>query len=342
MTEGRWSRRRRIVGLTLLGVLALAALLAPVLAPQSPDAQFADLAYAPPMRVHVRDATGFRAPFVYRQVLEDRVARRYREDQSQPLTIRWLTRGSLVSLGSGDGPLLLLGADALGRDVWSRLLYGARLSFGLTALAVIGALFLGALIGGLAGAVGGWTESGLMLAADFLLVLPGAYLVLVLRGALPLVLSTTEVFFLMAALFAIAAWPHAARGVRAILATERQRDYAVAARASGASSLRLVRQLLPAAGGFLGVEIMLLVPALLVGEATVSYLGLGFPVPAASLGTMLQDAANIRMMTEAPWLLAPAVVLFLVVLGVQLVVWSAAPATELLVGRRSSRAVSVR
>jgi peptide/nickel transport system permease protein len=200
-------------------------------------------------------------------------------------------------------------------------------------LGVIGALALGALIGGLAGSVGGATETVLMLAADFLLVLPGAYLVLVLRGVLPAVLSTGEVFLLMSALFAFAAWPHAARGVRAVVATERRRDYAVAARAAGASPLRLVRHLLPAARGFLTVEVLLLIPALLVAEATVSYLGLGFPVPDASWGTMLREAANVRMMTEAPWLLAPALALFLVVLGVQLLVWRRAPATELLIGR---------
>ena len=108
----------------------------------------------------------------------------------------------------------------------------------------------------------------------------------------------------------------------------------MAARAAGGTPLRVMRHLLPAARGFLGVEIMLLIPALLVGEATVSYLGLGFPVPTASLGTMLQDAANPRLMAEAPWLLAPAAALFVVVLAVQLLVWTSAPATELLTGRR--------
>jgi hypothetical protein len=132
-----------------------------------------------------------------------------------------------------------------------------------------------------------------MLAADFLLALPGAYLVLVLRGVLPPVLETGEVFVLIAALFALSAWPHAARGVRAIVASERARDYALAARAAGAGPWRLAtRHLLPAARGFLAVEVVLLVPALLVAEATVSYLGLGFSDTQASWGTMMQDAAT--------------------------------------------------
>jgi peptide/nickel transport system permease protein len=324
-------------GAGLLAAVAVVAILAPWLSPNSPNAQFADRAYAPPMRIHIWDGSRLRLPFVYRQALEDRLARRYREDRSAPATLTWLSGGSLVTVASGDGPLFLLGADALGRDVFSRLLHAARLSFGVALVGVAGALILGTLIGGLAGSVGGVTEAALMLLADFLLVLPGAYLVLVARGALPLVLSTRQVFFLMSALLAVAAWPHAARGVRAVVATERQREYAMAARAAGGTAFRVMRHLLPAARAFLAVEVMLLIPALLVGEATVSYLGLGFPVPTASLGTMLQDAANPRLMTDAPWLLAPAAALFVVVLAVQLMVWTVAPSTELLIGRRRMR-----
>jgi len=337
MTSRTWPRWRMLIGSGLLLMFAFLAILAPVISPSDPGAQFQDKAYAPPMRLRVIDQGGLRAPFVYRQVLEDRLARRYREDRSVPLTLKWFSGGSLLRLDAADGPLLLMGADALGRDVFSRLMHGARLSFAVAALGVLGALVLGAIIGGLAGSAGGPVESGLMLVTDFFLVLPGAYLVLVLRGALPLVLSTRDVFFLMSALFALAAWPHAARGVRAIVATERQRDYAMAARATGATPMRLMRHLLPAARGFLGVELMLLIPALLVGEATVSYLGLGFPMPTASLGTMLQDAAKVSLMREAPWLLAPAAALFGIVLAVQLIVWTSGSAVELLVGRRRAQ-----
>jgi peptide/nickel transport system permease protein len=185
-------------------------------------------------------------------------------------------------------------------------------------LGVLGALLIGGIVGALAGTVGGWTERGLMLMADFLLALPGAYLVLVLRGALRPVLQTSEIFLLMALVFSMAAWPHAARGVRAIVATERSREYAEAARAAGAGWWRLARQLLPAARGFLAVEVILLVPALLVAEATVSYLGLGFADVSGSWGTMLQDAANGHVLSQTPWMLAPAAAIFVVVLATQL------------------------
>src|SRR5262249_49373268 len=161
---------------------------------------------------------------------------------------------------------LLLGADALGRDIFSRLLYGARLSLGVTFAGALAALAIGALLGALAATVGGLVDLSLMATADFILVLPAIYLVLVLRAVLPAVLSTTQVFWTMGLLFAIAGWPHVARGVRAIVATEGARDYAEAARAAGAGPLRITRQLLPAAAGFLLVELVLLVPALLVAE----------------------------------------------------------------------------
>jgi peptide/nickel transport system permease protein len=330
---GRRSAQFGVWGLGLAGALALGA---PALAPNQPGDQFPDRTYAPPMQVHVRDAQGFRAPFVRQQQLEDRLMRRYRDATAVPLS--WFSHGHLVSLDPTGGPLLLLGADALGRDILSRLLYGARLSLGVTCLGTMGALVLGACIGGLAGTLGGRTDGALMLVADFILVLPGVYLVLVLRAMLPLVLPTAEVFWLMALLFAVAGWPHVARGVRAIVAAERARDYAEAARAAGAGSFRLLGHLLPATRGFLAVETVLLVPALLAAEATISYLGLGFPEPAPSWGAMLQAAANVRVVGEAPWLLAPAVALFVVVLCVQLAGGVRASSTALLREARPARA----
>jgi peptide/nickel transport system permease protein len=318
-------------GACILAVVVAMAILAPVIAPNDPSDQFADRAYAPPSRIRIRDASGLRTPFIYRYVLEDRVLRRYREETAAPVALRWFADGRVLS-APADNPLLLFGADALGRDLFSRLVHGARLSLGVVLAGTLGAIVLGTLIGGLAGSLGGTPESLLMLIADFVLVLPGAYLILVLRGVLPQVLSTAEVFAIMSGLFAVAAWPHVARGVRAIVAVERTREYADAARAAGAGPVRLVRHLLPAARGFLAVEIVLLVPALLVAEATVSYLGLGFPEPGASWGTMLQDAANVRVMAEAPWMLAPAAALFLVVLGVQLLGSTQASATVLRLG----------
>jgi peptide/nickel transport system permease protein len=307
----------RVVGWTILAGLMCGALAAPWVSPQDPHVQFTDRSYAPPTRVHIRHGDTWRAPFIYRQVLGDRVSRQFAEDTTTPVPLRWLSEGRLVSVDSASGPLLWLGADGLGRDVWSRLWHGARLSLGVAIAGALGAMLIGTLFGSLAGAMRGLTDLAITGVADFVVVLPAVYLVLVLRAAMPLVLDTPVVFLVMTILFAFAGWPHVARGVRAIVATERQRDYAEAARAAGAGQWRLLGHLVPAAYGFLRTELVLLIPALLVAESTISFLGLGFPEPAPSWGLMLQDASSVSAMQLAPWMLSPALLLFAGVFALQ-------------------------
>jgi peptide/nickel transport system permease protein len=146
---------------------------------------------------------------------------------------------------------------------------------------------------------------------------------LALRAVMPLVLPGSTIFVLLLTIFALLGWPIVARGVRAIVLAERDREYAVAARAAGASPTRLIaRHLLPAAGGYLGTQASLLLPAFILAESTMSYVGLGFPDSTPTWGTMLQDAANVALLGDAPWALAPAAAIFMVVLGVNLMVQS--------------------
>ena len=151
------------------------------------------------------------------------------------------------------------------------LVVGTRTSLGVAFIAALGALLLGALVGGLAGYAGGAIDEALMRVADFVLVLPAIYVVLALRAVMPLVLPPVAVFGLIAGLLALVGWPWVARGVRAIVAAERQRDYIAAAISLGAGPGRLiVRHLLPATVGFLVVQAALLVPAFILAEATLS------------------------------------------------------------------------
>jgi len=309
------------LGLAIVACLALAAALAPALTPNRPDHRFADRSFAPPMRVHVIDAAGqWRAPFVYPVRLADRLERRYEEDRANPVPITWFSRGVVAQVtDERHGPWLPLGADGSGRDVFARLLYGARLSLAVAAAATLGALLIGTLVGGIAGAAGGLVDDGLMRFADFVIVLPAMYVVLSLRAALPLVLPPAQVFALVAGILALVGWPILARAVRAVVAAERERDYAQAARALGVGPVRLlVRHLLPAARGVVAAQATLLAAAFILAEATLSFVGLGFPEPSVSWGVMLQEAANVSAMADAPWMLAPAAGIFLVVLGVNL------------------------
>ena len=282
----------------VLAALALLIVSAPALAPYEPGQQFAGYQYAPPMRPHIVAADGsWHPPFAYKIRIDDPLERRYSVD-----------RTTRIGSFAGPEPWFLLGSDALGRDVFSRVLIGARLSLGIALLAAVLSLAIGTAVGGLAGYAGGWADTLLMRAADFVTVLPGIYVVLALRGALPLVLSAAEVFTALVAVLALVGWPVIARGVRTILQVERHAEYAEAARASGAGPWRvLTRHLLPATRGFLGVQAAVLVPAFVMAEATMSFVGLGFAEPTPSWGVMLADAAAVQIAADAPWLLAPAV-----------------------------------
>jgi peptide/nickel transport system permease protein len=172
-----------------------------------------------------------------------------------------------------------------------------------------------------AGYAGGTVDDLLSRFTDFVLVVPAINGARALRAVMPLVLPPATVFVLLGGIFALLGWPIVARGVRAIIASERERDYAVAGHALGATPARiLLRHLLPAAGGYLGVQATLLLPAFILAEATLSYVGLGFPDTVPTWGTMLQEAANVSMLAEAPWMLAPAAAIFVVVLAVNLAV----------------------
>jgi peptide/nickel transport system permease protein len=313
----------RRAGRVLLGIVAIVAFAAPWLTPNPPDRTFPDALYAPPTRIHfLGSEPRILGPFIYPQRLVSRLERRFEEDRARPVPLRWFSNGRLLSVDNPDAnPLLLLGADAFGRDIFSRLLYGARTSLALAVIATLGSLILGAAVGGVAGYAGGAVDDLLSRFSDFVLVLPAIYVALALRSVMPLVLPAGAVFALLTGIFALLGWPIVARGVRAIIASERERDYASAGLAIGAGPARLLlRHLLPAASGYLAVQATLLLPAFILAEATLSYVGLGFPDAVPTWGTMLQDASNVALVGDAPWTLAPAAAIFMFVLAVNLTV----------------------
>lgn len=298
----------RRTGLFLVALFGV-ALIAPILAPYQPGESFRDFINAPPMRPHLSGLT----PSFHPLVLADRLESRFEADVTRSVPSPWVSQDAA-------SPVFLLGADDFGRDIFSRLLYGARTSLGLALVAMLGAVAIGATAGAWAGYQGGWMDDAIMRTADFVLVLPVIYVVVVLRAVLPLVLPASTVFLLVTAIFILVGWPFVAKGVRAIVAGERSREYVQAAESLGAGRWRILMvHLIPACGGHLLVQATLLLPAFILAEATLSFIGLGFPDPIASWGTMLSGAANYNSVARFPWTLAPAVAIFIVVLATNLI-----------------------
>ena len=329
----------RTAGAIVLLIVTIGAIGAPWLAPNDPNARFDELLYAQPTQIHwfgadegrpeggpVGDASESDAavsrPHIHPLRVLSLRERTFEEDRSRAIPLRWFADGRFVTGDPADSaPLLLLGADGLGRDIFSRLLHGARATLLVAMIATLGATLAGALVGGISGQSAGWLDALLSRVTEFVLVLPAIYVALSLRAVLPLVLSASTVFLLLTGIFTLLGWPVVARGVRAIVLAERERDYAMAARAAGAGRARLlVLHLLPAASGYVLTQATLLFPAFILAEATMSFVGLGFPTEVATWGTMLQEAANVTTLVDAPWALAPAFGIFAVVLGVNLVV----------------------
>jgi peptide/nickel transport system permease protein len=309
-------------GLLALALIGGAALAAPLLATNDPAAQFRDHVLAPPMLPRLVDAEGrwHLRPFVYPLRVVDRLERRFAEDRARPVALGLFVRGRLVApLDAAAGPWLPLGADRLGRDNWARLVLGARRSLGVALVASLGALVLGLGIGLGAGYAGGAVDLVLMRAAELVLVLPVLYVVLAARAMLPSTIPPAVVFTLMTVLLALTGWPIVARGVRAIVAREAVQEFAVAARALGASPARIVwHHLAPATLGFLRVQGLQLLPAAILAETTLSFAGLGFAPDAPSWGTLLHDGSGIGVLSEAPWLLAAAGAVVTVVFAINL------------------------
>ncbi len=308
---------RQRISLAATACLVGVAILGGWLAPYDAGRQFSDYPFAPPMPLRILHEGRVRAPFAYPLRLVDPLERRYEEDRSRLLTLRWFD-GSLVRAEGAD-PWFPLGSDTLGRDVWSRVVLGARISLGVAGAATLLALAIGIAMGAAAGYAGGILDAALMRVADLVLVLPGIYVVLALRGVLPLVLSTAQAFLAIVLVLGLVGWPSVARGVRGIFVVERREEYAEAARALGAGPWRIaVRHLLPAARGYIGVQFTILVPAFVLAEATISFAGLGFAQPTPSWGAMLRDAAAAATAADAPWLLAPAAAIVACVMALHL------------------------
>ncbi len=316
----------------LVIALYLLAAACEFLAPYSLEHRDAAVALAPPQRIRFFADDGLHLrPFVYGlRGVRDRVTlgKTYVEDRSRRHPLRVFTRGEpyrlwglipadrhLLGVDDG-GTLLLLGADSLGRDVLSRVLYGARVSLTVGLLGVAMSFVLGLAIGAASGYFGGWTDHVIQRLIEILRSFPAIPLWMALSAALPAWWSPLAVYFGITVLLSFVGWTGLAREVRGKILALREEDFAVAAMLAGAGRWRIMwRHLLPSFMSHIIVSLTLAVPGMILGETALSFLGLGLRPPVTSWGVLLKEAQNVQAVAFHPWLLAPVVFVVLTVLA---------------------------
>ncbi|MBV9742611.1 MAG: ABC transporter permease [Acidobacteriia bacterium] len=295
----------------VLGVIHGAALLADFLAPYPFAEQQRDFAYLPPTRVHWVDRRGH---FHLRPYVEQTTAGGSRTYHASLFVHGYAYR--LAGLVTWDrhlfgverpGVLFLLGTDGYGRDEFSRLVMGSRISLMAGWLAAILSLVIGAALGSMAGLFGGWTDELTMRASEASMSLPWLYLLLAGRAFLPLDLPSTTSYLLLVAVVGVLGWARPARLVRGLALSLRERGYVLAARGFGASNGYILRvHILPDALSVLVTQAALLAPQYILAEVTLSFLGLGIDEPAPSWGNMLAGVQHYNVLVSYWWMLLPA------------------------------------
>lgn len=331
-----WRFRRHRLALVSLVVVALfygVAAFADFLAINDPQATDARRSFIPPQAIHLFDAEGFN-PHVFglKGVRDPRTFKlAYTPDPGRKLPVRLFTRGysyNLLGLFETDIHLLgleggnrtegifLLGTDQLGRDLFSRMVVATRVSLLIGLAGVSLSLVLGVILGGISGLYGGWIDTLIQRVIEVLRSIPTIPLWMGLAAALPNTWSVTQVYLAVTVIISLIGWTELARVVRGRFLSLREEDFVVAAELAGASQMRIIlRHMLPSFASHIIAAVSLALPAMIISETSLSFLGLGLRPPAVSWGILLQDAQNIQVLAGAPWLLSAAVPVTVVILA---------------------------
>jgi peptide/nickel transport system permease protein len=322
---GRWSREEwkgapytvRISVACLL-VFYLFAAASPVIAPYDPTQQYRNLPDCPPMRLHLAPPAEWSHGlfYAYPMTMADAMARRFAEDRSHRIWIRMFHRGHLFTTDSPTEPYFMLGSENLGRDLFSRIVYGARVSMCIGLVGVFISFSLGIAIGAFSGLMGGMTDNLIMRWCEIEMSLPSFYFLLALAAVIPSGMSTVATFFMIVAIMAFISWAGFARVIRGMAASVRSAPFVDAGRALGASRTRLlVIHVIPTVLGFAAVNASLSIPGYILGESSLSLLGLGIQEPAASWGNLLSQAMDPQNIEHYPWVLIPGIFISVAVMA---------------------------
>jgi len=331
-----WKFRRHklaMAGGIILIIFYLVAIFAEFVAPYDPEAYFARYKLAPPTPIRVIDTEGkLHRPFIYQRdrIRNEETLRYYYIDditilhpvklfvKATPYKLWGLFETDVhlfgIDAAREEQGVFLAGADRLGRDVFSRLCYGARISLSIGLIGVLLSLFLGIILGGISGYYGGRLDTIIQRVIEFVRTIPNIPLWMALSAALPADWPVVRLYFGITIILSLIGWTGMARVVRGRFLALRNEDFILAARLCGSNEIRIIlRHMVPSFLSHIIASLTIAIPGTILGETGLSFIGLGLRAPAISWGVLLQEAQNVRSLAQAPWVFAPA---FAVVLTV--------------------------
>ena len=321
------------ISLVILGLFYLMALLCEFISPYGLESYNRRYTYCQPQGLHFFDEEGFHLrPFVYGIKTErdpKTLRRHYSEDRTTRYPLHFFVRGEeyefwglwktdrhLFGVKDSDGVVFLLGTDKMGRDLLSRIIYGARISLSIGLIGVLLSLILGIIIGGISGYFGGLADTAIQRVIEIIRSFPTIPLWMALSAALPMHMPPIQVYFGITVILSLIGWTGLARVIRGKFISMREEDYVMAAKIAGCTDARIIRtHLVPGFLSYIIVNLTLSIPNMILAETSLSFLGLGLRSPVTSWGVLLKEAQTVQTISLYPWLLLPVLCVVVTVLA---------------------------